>query len=106
MAFPDFTVDVQRPGFGLGSMALSVSEKSAQFTMRNRVNGYVQVSCLDAAYIPVAFQWAGQDATGQAGGTYTPYPIGATLIVPIYKIQSYFFKQIVGSSTVYFVCVG
>jgi hypothetical protein len=88
-------------GTPLGALAVIITELEWQFTTVNRLWSYFNIYALDAGNAPIGFQWSNVTA-----GTYNIVPAGMVWTLPVYKIQSYFFKYLTGNCNLYGTCIG
>jgi hypothetical protein len=80
--------NVDLVGGQLPQLTLSASAQEYAFTMVNRLNGQVQLIAYDSSGNAVSFLYA-----SSSSGTFNRAPAGGGLTLPIYKAQSWFFKQ-------------
>lgn len=93
--------NLELAGTPLGALAVIVTELEWAFTAVNRDWAYVSVYAVDGANNPIGFQWS-----NVTGGTYNVVPSGMQFTLPVYKIQSYFFKYLTGNCNLYGTTVG
>jgi len=98
----DLSVNVQQVGAPLGSLALSATAKSVEFVNVNRVNTEIQSLANDGSSNVVSFLYS-----NTATGTFILVPAGAGLKLPVYKTQTWWFKQDISAApTLQLTCVG
>lgn len=85
--------NVQQLGVPLGALVLSGAAQEWALTCVNRLSALVQFIAIDSTGAAVAFTYS-----DKAGGTYIEVPAGAGIILPVYKLQSWFFIQSAASA--------
>jgi hypothetical protein len=80
--------NVQQLGVPLGALVLSGAAQEWALTCVNRLSALVQFIAFDGSGNAVAFTYS-----DKVGGTYDTVPAGAGIVLPVYKIQSWFFIQ-------------
>ncbi len=99
---PALSANVQQLGVPVGALTLSGTMQEIALTMVNRINGVVQALAIDVSGNPVAFIYS-----ETSGGTLITVPAGSGIRLPVFKTQSWWFKQ--GSSaapSLQLTCVG
>ncbi len=95
--------NIELVGGPLSTLVLSGTGQEWALTMVNRINGLCQFIARDSTGAAVAFLYA-----SSLGGQYEFVPSGAGVVLPVYKTQSWWFKQDASAAapTLYGSCQG
>lgn len=91
------TANVDLLGQPLGTLTTTGSFVVWTFTMTTRLNGLVEVIANDLSFLY---------SDTLAGTVFARVPAGASVRLPIYKAQSWYFKTDASAATLYATCQG